>query len=73
MSDDFRHEIHISALRWTNEIKRSSQLKTLLNYWLEIGAEKKKKIQAHTWIEWPVFITIYLICYAFKFPLGHRR
>ena len=31
MNDDFRYmKIHIFALRWRDEIKRSSQLRTLL-------------------------------------------
>ena len=42
--NDFRYmKIHIFALLWRNEIKRSSQLRKLLKWVVEIGPEKKSR------------------------------
>ena len=44
MENDFRYmKIHIFALRWRDEIKRSSQLRTLLK-WVVVNRTWKKKI-----------------------------
>ena len=48
VNDDFRYmKIHIFALRWRDEIKRSSQLRTLLE-----GRELGKTIKLLEVVRW---------------------
>ena len=48
--EDFRYmKVHIFALRWRDEIKRSSQLRTLLKR--VVLNRTRKKIQARTGFE----------------------